>query len=117
MTESFPMCRALPVLDIMTGKWKPIILYYLIREGTKRFGELKALIPEITTRMLTLHLRELEEQRVITRIVYPQVPPKVEYSVTEHGRSLEPLLNAMHEWGNQHIAYLKQLEAEVKPQA
>lgn len=112
MAEPISMCRALPVLDIMTGKWKPIILYYLIREGTKRFGELKALIPEITTRMLTLHLRELEEQRVIDRVVYPQVPPKVEYSVTEHGRSLEPLLNAMHEWGNQHIAYLKRLESE-----
>lgn len=105
-------CRALPALEIITGKWKPIILYYLIKDGTKRFSDLRRLIPEITPRMLTLHLRELEEQQIIRRVVYPQVPPKVEYSITEHGKTLAPVLEAMHEWGNRHLAYLAK---EVRP--
>lgn len=106
MEQQTGMCRALPTLEIITGKWKPIILYYLIHGGTMRFSELRRLIPDITPRMLTLHLRELEEQQVVHRVVYPRVPPKVEYSITEHGKTLAPILEAMHEWGNRHLAFL-----------
>ena len=95
-------CQVDVALDIFVGKWKPHILLILMENGTMRFSELQKSIPNITQRMLTLQLRELEEQGIIKRVVYPQVPPKVEYSITEYGRTLEPILNAMHEWGSAH---------------
>ncbi|WP_181347006.1 helix-turn-helix domain-containing protein [Thalassobacillus sp. CUG 92003] len=95
-------CRVEDALSILVGKWKPIILLYLLQEGTKRFNELKRSMPDITQKMLTKQLRELEEEDIIARVVYPQVPPKVEYSITDYGRSLEPILEAMHEWGTNH---------------
>lgn len=98
-TES---CRALAAIDTIVGKWKPVILRYLLRQGTKRFGELQKLIPNVSKRMLTLHLRELEEMRVIGRTVYEVVPPKVEYFITDYGRTLEPILEKMHTWGEKH---------------
>jgi DNA-binding HxlR family transcriptional regulator len=91
-------CPIEATLDIVGGKWKVLILFYLMR-GTVRFGEFQRLIPKITQRMLTLQLRELEEGGVIHREVYRQVPPKVEYSLTEFGRSLEPILLLMRDWG------------------
>ena len=91
-------CPIEATLDIVGGKWKVLILFYLMR-GTVRFGEFQRLIPKITQRMLTLQLRELEEDGVIHREVYRQVPPKVEYSLTEFGRSLEPILLLMRDWG------------------
>lgn len=94
-------CPIEATLDIVGGKWKVLILFYVM-QGTVRFGELQRLIPKITQRMLTLQLRELEEDGVIHREVYRQVPPKVEYSLTEFGRSLEPLLLLMRDWGVMH---------------
>ena len=82
------------------NKWKGVILYHLL-DGTKRFNELRRLIPSVTQRMLTLQLRELEIDRVISRKIYPEVPPKVEYSLTEFGLSLKPILLSLREWGNQ----------------
>ncbi|QDI91669.1 transcriptional regulator [Salicibibacter halophilus] len=96
-------CQVEEALEIVVGKWKPIILLYLLKNGTMRFNELKRSVPNITQKMLTKHLRELEEEDIIARTVYPQVPPKVEYSITEYGRSLEPILEAMHEWGTKHL--------------
>ena len=84
--------------DIIGGKWKVLILYHLLPE-TRRFNELQRLLPEITQRMLTLQLRELEADGIVHREVYPQVPPKVEYSLTDFGRTLEPVIAAMHDWG------------------
>lgn len=84
------------------GKWKPIIIHYLIG-GTKRFGELRRLIGGITQRSLTLQLRELEECGVITRQVFAEVPPRVEYTLTEFGLTLQPVLSAMKEWGETYI--------------
>ncbi|KRG13110.1 winged helix-turn-helix transcriptional regulator [Lederbergia galactosidilytica] len=104
-------CRVEDALSILVGKWKPIILLYLLQEGTKRFSELKRSMPGITQKMLTKQLRELEEEDIVERVVYPQVPPKVEYSVTEYGRSLEPILEAMHEWGTNHTQH-KQRKAD-----
>jgi len=96
------LCRVDDALDIIVGKWKPIILLHLMKNGTMRFSELKRSIPEITQKMLTKHLRDLENEDIVKRVVYPQVPPKVEYSITEYGRSLEDILGAMHEWGTRH---------------
>ncbi len=87
-----------------------LILWHLGKQGTKRFGELKALIPGITQRMLVNQLRELEDDAIVHREVYPVVPPKVEYSLTEHGVQLMPILDAMYEWGK---AYSGTLSDEV----
>ena len=80
-----------------------LILWHLGKEGTKRFGELKSLIPGITQRMLVNQLRELEADSIIHREVYPVVPPKVEYSLTSHGESLIPILDSMYEWGKNYL--------------
>lgn len=95
-------CPVEATLNILGGKWKPLILFYLL-EKTRRFGELKRLMPDVTQQMLTLQLRELERDGVVHREVYRQVPPKVEYSLTPLGRSLEPLLLMMLEWGVQYL--------------
>lgn len=96
------LCRVEDALGIIVGKWKPVILLNLMKHGTLRFSELKRNIPDITQKMLTNQLRELEEEDIIQRVVYPQVPPKVEYSMTEYGYGLEEILTAMHEWGTKH---------------
>lgn len=96
-------CPVVNTLDIIGGKWKVLILYYLNGE-TRRFNELQRLLAGITQRMLTLQLRELENDGIVHREVYPQVPPKVEYSLTEFGRTLMPVIEAMHRWGEQYAA-------------
>jgi DNA-binding HxlR family transcriptional regulator len=95
-------CEKELTLAIIGGKWKMLILWHLGREGTKRFGELKSLIPDITPRMLVNQLRELEEDLIVSRKVYPVVPPKVEYSLTKEGESLMPILTAMYDWGKNY---------------
>lgn len=102
MDKQPELCRVDDALGIIVGKWKPLILLILLQEGTHRFSELKRRVPGITQKMLTKQLRELEAEDIISRKVYPQVPPKVEYSITEYGKSLEPVLTAMHEWGTRH---------------
>ncbi|HSW69276.1 MAG TPA: helix-turn-helix domain-containing protein [Gammaproteobacteria bacterium] len=91
-------CAVEAALDVIGNKWKGVILFHLL-DGTKRFNELKRLIPSTTQRMLTLQLRQLEKDDVINRTVYPQVPPKVEYSLTPFGQKLKPLLFSLREWG------------------
>ena len=95
-------CPVKTTLKIIGGRWKVIIIHQLM-DGTKRFSELKRAIDGITQKMLTQQLRELERDGVVERKVYPQVPPKVEYSLTHLGRSLKPILEAMHEWGVKHM--------------
>ena len=89
-------------LEVIGGKWKVVILCHLI-EGTKRTGYLKKLMPGITQKMLTQQLRELEEDGVINRKVYNQIPPKVEYSLTDYGWSLKGILDSLCSWGEHHI--------------
>ena len=94
-------CPVHAALDIIGGKWKPVILAHLM-DDTLRFNELRRLMPKITQRMLTLQLRELEADAIVSREVYRQVPPKVEYSLTEHGQTLAPVLLALRDWGTSH---------------
>ncbi|MCM3315343.1 helix-turn-helix transcriptional regulator [Rummeliibacillus sp. G93] len=89
-------------LEVIGGKWKCVILCHLTH-GKKRTSELKRLMPNITQKMLTQQLRELEEDGVINRIVYNQVPPKVEYELSEYGQSLEGILNSLCLWGESHL--------------
>ena len=89
-------------LDIMGGRRKPIILYYINHNEVARHSDLKRFIPSINERMLTRQLRELENDMLITRKVYPVVPPKVEYSLTESGKSLIPILTSLIEWGKNY---------------
>ncbi|MEN8215907.1 MAG: helix-turn-helix domain-containing protein [Pseudomonadota bacterium] len=91
-------CPVEATLSVIGGKWKCLIIHHLI-DGTKRFNELRRLIPAITQGMLTSQLRELEADRIVNRKVYAEVPPKTEYSLTELGKTLEPVLWAMHDWG------------------
>ena len=91
-------CPAQHTLDVIGGRWKVPILYHLF-EKTCRFSELRRSLPECTQKMLTQQLRELERDGVVRRKVYPQVPPKVEYSLTDMGRSLRPVISAMCRWG------------------
>ena len=86
-------------LSVIGGRWKPILLCHLLG-GSKRFGELRRLTPNATERMITLQLRELEADGVLTRRVYAEVPPRVEYSLTDFGRSLEEILGLMQAWGS-----------------
>lgn len=92
-------CEKELTLNIIGGKWKMLIMWHLGKVGTLRFSELKALIPGITQRMMVNQLRELEEDLIVHREVYPVVPPKVEYSLTEQGITLMPILESMYEWG------------------
>lgn len=98
-------CPTETALDLIGGKWKGMILYYLCTEK-KRFSELMRLIPGITQRMLTKQLRDLEANGIVHRKVYPQVPPKVEYSLTSLGKTLDPVIRELEKWGN---GYLKTL--------
>ena len=96
------LCQVDEAMNVLFGKWKPIILIHLLYGGTQRFNELKRKLPHITQKTLTTQLRELEEEGIIKRVVYAQVPPKVEYSMTEYGATLQPILEAMHHWGQRH---------------
>lgn len=89
-------------LEVIGGKWKCVILCHL-KHGKKRTSDLKRIMPAITQKMLTQQLRELEEDDVVTRTVYNQVPPKVEYELSEYGRSLESILDSLCSWGEAHI--------------
>ena len=91
-------CPVVTTLDMIGGKYKALILWHLV-DGTRRFGELRRLVPQATQKMLTQQLRELEEDNLIIRTVYPVVPPKVEYQLSDLGMSIKPILDAMRLWG------------------
>ena len=90
-------------LTLIGDKWKVLILRDLL-PGTKRFGELKKSVGNITQKVLTAQLRDMEESGLLTRTVYPEVPPRVEYTLTDLGRSLKPILDAMQDWGEGYKA-------------
>ena len=96
-----PGCAVEATLQFIDGKWKGVILWHLLAE-TLRFNQLRRLLPSVTQRMLTNQLRELEQDGLVTRRVYAEIPPKVEYSLTERGRTLQPVLLALKAWGDAH---------------
>jgi DNA-binding HxlR family transcriptional regulator len=91
-------CPVETAIKVIGGKWKPLILFYLV-DGTKRFNELRRLLPPISPQMLTRQLRELERDGIITRVVYAEVPARVEYALTPIGRGLRPVLEGVLQWG------------------
>ncbi|MGN7356628.1 winged helix-turn-helix transcriptional regulator [Paenibacillus sp. SAF-054] len=105
-------CRVETALEILVGKWKPVILFQLFSNGTMRFSELQKAIPDITKKMLTSQLRELEYHDIVHREIYQQIPPKVEYSITEYGMGMTPVLQAMNDWGMAHVEHLNEIYGE-----
>lgn len=100
--ETTNYCPVSATLDLIGGKYKALILWHLA-DGKLRFSQLNKLIPNATAKMLTQQLREMETQGLLHREVYPVVPPKVEYSLTDLGRSLMPVLIAMRNWGAEYL--------------
>lgn len=98
-------CGAIYAIDVLGGRWKLAILYKLAK-GTLRFNELKERIPDISDRMLTLHLRELEKDGLVVRTAYAEVPPRVEYALSDSARKLAPIWEQLEDWGLQHRAIM-----------
>jgi len=97
-------CSVEATLAVIGGRWKPIILFHLLQNEVLRFSELQRTIDGITQRMLAKQLRELEADEVIGRKVYAEVPPRVEYYLTDYGKTLEPMLLEMRQWGAKHMS-------------
>ncbi|MFE0559983.1 winged helix-turn-helix transcriptional regulator [Paenibacillus sp. NPDC058910] len=94
-------CPVETLIHVLAGKWKPIILWHLI-ESKKRFNDLEKLIPDVSQKMLSQHLRDLEWEGIVDRTVYSAIPPKVEYSLREYGRTLIPVAEVIYAWGENH---------------
>ena len=99
--DNLPACPVETTLMLIGNKWKVLIIRDLLA-GTKRFGELKKSIGKVSQKVLTTQLRDMEEDGLISRKIYAEVPPRVEYSLTELGKSLQPILNAMLQWGAEY---------------
>ena len=102
-------CLVETSLERISGKWKPRILWRLHRYGVQRFAEIRCGMDEVTPKMLTQQLRELERDGLIIRTVYAQVPPKVEYALSDFGRTLEPILDQLAQWGAAHQTHIRQI--------
>jgi DNA-binding HxlR family transcriptional regulator len=103
MEDVSDRCPMRTAIAVLAGKWKPLIVFYL-RSGTKRFSEMRRLIPEASQQVLTQQLRELEEDGIVTRTVYPVVPPKVEYALSPIGNQLGPIVDLLARWGEEILA-------------
>lgn len=100
--KEYRVCPMSVIEKLLSGKWKILILWYL-SSNTLRFTDIKKRLPQVTQKMLTMQLRSLEEDNLITRKVYPEVPPKVEYSLTDTGKKLVPILEMMHSFGAEYL--------------
>ena len=101
-------CPAETTLGVIGGKWKLLILHELL-SGASRFGELRRRLSGISEKILAQHLRELENDGIISRKIYPEVPPKVEYALTASGKTLKPIIDGLHEWGLEHLSGKKRV--------
>ncbi|MBP2058727.1 DNA-binding HxlR family transcriptional regulator [Lactobacillus colini] len=95
-------CPVESTLQIISGKWKSVILYHLIRQEVCRFSELQKSMPNCSRRMLSLQLSELEQDKIISKKIYPVIPPKTEYRLTKLGKTLEPIIIEMEKWGRMY---------------
>jgi DNA-binding HxlR family transcriptional regulator len=102
-TEPDPVERVELIMGVIAGKWKPAIIYALVMNGTLRFNELRRLIPRVSQRMLTQQLRDLERHGLVHRVFHPEIPPRVEYSVTKLGRSLHPIFKSVCNWAERNF--------------
>ena len=102
LVKNFPGCPVEATLSYLDGKWKGVILFHLM-EGTLRFNGLRRKLPAVTQRMLTKQLRELEEAGLLSRTVFPVVPPRVEYAMTPLGMTLKPVIRALAAWGDDYV--------------
>ena len=102
LVKNFPGCPVEATLSLLDGKWKGVILFHLM-EGTLRFNEIRRRLPAVTQRMLTKQLRELEVSGLVSRTIFPVVPPRVDYALTPLGASLEPIIRAMAAWGEENV--------------
>jgi DNA-binding HxlR family transcriptional regulator len=109
--KTYIACPVEATLDLIGGKWKGVVLFHLM-QGTKRFNELRRLVPDITQRMLTLQLRQLEKDALLKRKIYNQIPPKVEYTLSSLGETLIPILQQLEQWGSKYA--LKNRRKEQK---
>jgi DNA-binding HxlR family transcriptional regulator len=99
-----PVERVEMIMGIISGKWRPAIIYALVMNGTLRFNDLRRLIPGVSQRMLTQQLRDLERHGIVKRVLFPQVPLRVEYSLTKLGRSLDPIFKSVCRWADKNFA-------------
>ncbi len=106
-------CQIEATLQLLDGKWKGVILHHLLKDEILRFNELAKRLPSITHRMLSKQLRDMEVAGLVARTVYPVVPPRVDYSLTPLGRSLEPVINAIGRWGQENLVAVE--GAALKP--
>lgn len=107
-------CGIDAAMDVVSGKWKSLILWELAEHGVRRFAQLRRGLPGVSEKMLGQQLRELEEDGLVHREVFPEVPPRVEYTLTEHGVSLNAALTALGDWGTERM---KRMDAEKVVQA
>lgn len=113
LTEYFPGCPVEAALRFIDGKWKGVILFLLLKDGM-RFSQLQKRLPSVTHRMLTKQLRELEADGLISRTVHASVPPRVDYALTAHGRSFEPVILALKNWAESNMV-CENGEARLRP--
>lgn len=104
-------------VDVIGGKWKPVILCNLKHRGRMRPSELLRAIPDMSQKVLTAQLRELEDDGIVRRIVYPEVPPRVEYALSEYGRTLNEVLGMLCNWGERHVEHLRRRGVAVRLQS
>jgi DNA-binding HxlR family transcriptional regulator len=110
------VCEKELTMSIISGKYKVVIIWHLGNDGPLRYGELFKLFPGISNRVLTKQLRDLEQDGIVSRLVYPVVPPKVEYFLTDMGRSILPIVNDIWRWGKEHMRfYYEKFQAKNPP--
>ena len=112
MEKKLPACPVEMTLMLISDRWKVLIIRDLL-DGTKRFGELKKSIGNVSQKVLTANLRSMEDSGLLIRKVYPEVPPRVEYTLTETGYSLKPILDAMVEWGTEYKQKMVEIQNTV----